>query len=275
MAQDATIHTQLKPGDVARYVLLPGDPGRVERIADMWDEAQKIASFREYVTYTGTVDGVRISATSTGIGCPSAAIAVEELCRVGADTFIRVGTSGCMGEHVSPGDLIITVGAIRGDGTSKTYVRPEYPAVAHYQLVCALIQAATTTDRTFHVGITYTVDGFYSGNKLISKEGLQSMSFNNFDQSYASPLMMDAKRAGALNQEMEAGTILTLANLFGVRAGAVCAASDRVPWDSPSGIDFLLSEEYSIRTGIEAVKILAGWDERQKKTGSTYWHPDM
>ena len=267
--------TQVKKGEIARYILLPGDPGRVKRIASLWDEDEKIVSSREFTTYSGKVGGVKISATSTGIGGPSAAVAIEELSRVGADTFIRVGSSGCMGNDVLPGDLIITSGAIRREGTSRSYVGIEYPAVAHYEIVSALIQSATEFGYPFHVGITLSVDGFYSSNKLISGNELKSMSTGGYFQSWMEHEMLDAKRAGALNQEMEAGTILTLCNLFGLRGGVVCAATDRIPWDSPSGIDFGSSEEKSIRVAIEAVKLLAKWDKDKEEQGVKYWHPGM
>jgi len=269
------MHTQVKQGEVARYVLLPGDPGRVKRIASLWDEYKEIASSREFTTYTGRVGEVRISSTSTGVGGPGAAIVIEELSRAGADTFIRVGTSGCMGEDIFPGDLIITSGAIRREGTSRSYVSVEYPAVANYEIILALVQAATEFGYPFHVGITLSVDGFYSSNKLISGNEFKSMSTGEYSQSWMTEKMLDAKRARALNQEMEAATILTLSNLFGLRGGVVCAATDRVPWDAPSGIDFRLSEEKSIRTAIEAVKLLAQWDKVKEEKGIKYWHPGI
>ena len=119
-------HIELKPGDVPRYVLLPGDPGRVPKIASFWDEARQVSGHREYVTYVGKYRGVPIASTSTGIGGPAAAIAVEELLRVGADTFIRVGTTGGLRKELGIGDLVISTAAVRFDGTSKTYVFPEY-----------------------------------------------------------------------------------------------------------------------------------------------------
>jgi len=267
--------TQVKKGEIAQYVLLPGDPGRVKRIASLWDKYEEVASSREFTTYSGKVGGAKISATSTGIGGPSAAVAIEELSRVGADTFIRVGSSGCMGNDVLPGDLIVTSGAIRREGTSRSYVSIEYPAVANYEVILALVQAATEFGYPFHVGITLSVDGFYSDNKLISGNEFKSVSTGGYFQSWMKHEMLDAKRTRALNQEMEAGTILTLCNLFGLRGGVVCAATDRVPWDSPSGIDFGSSEEKSIRVAIGAVKLLAKWDKDKEEQGVKYWHPGM
>jgi len=155
-------HIQCKPGDVAPYVLLPGDPDRVARISKYWDERREVARHREYVTHTGKYKGAPISATSTGIGCPAAAIAVEELLRVGAHTFIRVGTTGAIQPEIKVGDLVISRAAVRLDGTSKQYVRVEYPAVAHHEVVLALIEAAETLGVRYHVGITASTDSFYT-----------------------------------------------------------------------------------------------------------------
>ena len=138
-------HIALKKGDVGRYVLLPGDPGRCEPIARLFDNPRHVATNREYVTWTGELDGVPVSVTSTGIGCPSAAIALEELVRVGADTFIRVGTSGHIQKDIKSGDLAIITAAIRDEGTSKHYMPIEFPAVADIDLVMALQRAAKKT----------------------------------------------------------------------------------------------------------------------------------
>ena len=125
-------HLKCKSGDIAPYVLLPGDPGRVEVVASFWDQAEKIAQNREYVTYTGTYKGAPISCTSTGIGCPSTAIALEELARIGAKTFIRIGTCGTYQDHIAVGDIAIFDSAMRLDGASHRYAPPEYPAVADF-----------------------------------------------------------------------------------------------------------------------------------------------
>jgi len=209
-------HIACKPGDVAPYVLLPGDPGRVPRIVRYWDNSKKVASHREYVTYTGTYKGAPISATSTGIGGPAAAIAIEELLRVGAHTFIRVGTSGAIREEIGVGDLIISVGAIRFDGATKQYVFPEYPAVANYEVVLALIEAAESLNVNYHVGITASTDSFYTGQ---GRPG-----FRGYMLSWMKNIIPDLQKANVLNFEMEASTIFTLANIYGARAGSVCAA---------------------------------------------------
>ena len=154
-------HIQLKRGDVGKYVLLPGDPGRCEPISRLFDNPKHIATNREYVTYTGTLDGVPVSVTSTGIGCPSAAIALEELVRCGADTFIRVGTSGHIQRDIKSGELAIITAAIRDEGTSRQYMPIEFPAIADIDLVLALQASAKKTGTTFRTGITQSKDSFY------------------------------------------------------------------------------------------------------------------
>ena len=154
-------HIQLKAGDVGRYVLLPGDPGRCEPIARLFDDPVKVASNREYETWTGYLDGEMISVTSTGIGCPSAAIAMEELVKVGADTFVRVGTSGAMQPDITVGDLGVIQAAIRDEGTSSHYLPVEFPAVADLELTRALAIGARSTGKTVHIGISQSKDSFY------------------------------------------------------------------------------------------------------------------
>src|SRR5688572_11219457 len=143
-------HVQLKRGDVGRYVLLPGDPARADKIAAYFDDARLIANNREYRTYTGTLLGEPVSVTSTGIGCPSTAIAVEELAMIGADTFIRVGTSGGMQPHLRAGDLAIVTAAIRDEGTTLQYMPMEFPAIADYGVVTALRDAAQRLAKPHH-----------------------------------------------------------------------------------------------------------------------------
>ena len=142
MAEELLYHLQMKKGDVGRYVLLPGDPGRCEQIASYLDDPHLVAYNREYKTYTGTLLGEKVSVTSTGIGGPSAAIAVEELVKIGADTFIRVGTCGGMNANVIPGSIVVANSAIRAEGTSREYLPIEFPAVADHQVTCALEAAA-------------------------------------------------------------------------------------------------------------------------------------
>ena len=154
-------HIGLKPGDVGEYVILPGDPKRCEKIAKFFDDPKLVGDSREYVTYTGTLDGVKVSVTSTGIGGPSASIALEELTNIGANTFIRVGTCGGMQLEVKGGDVVIATGAIRMEGTSKEYAPIEYPAVPDYDVTNALVYSARELGAEYHAGVVECKDSFY------------------------------------------------------------------------------------------------------------------
>lgn len=243
------IITGLGDGDVGEFVFLAGDPARVPKISAGWKKVKEVCRVREYVVHTGVKNGVCLTAASTGIGAPSTAILVEELAKIGAKTFIRVGNSGAIADRVQLGDFVISTGAIRDDGTSKTYVAPEFPAVASYDVVSALVAAAQKAGHKFHAGITASTDGFYSRNKVAGPGGkILPMSFQSFEQSWSNTLL-DWKAAGALNVEMESGVVFTLASLFGLRAGAICTVSDRTPWTSP-GQD-ALSLDKNIRGAID------------------------
>ncbi|MGQ9493661.1 MAG: nucleoside phosphorylase [Anaerolineae bacterium] len=215
-------HIQCREGDVAPYVLLPGDPGRVPVVAALWDEAHKVAQNREYVTYSGIYKGVPISCTSTGIGCPSTAIALEELARVGARVFIRIGTCGTFQDYVQNGDLAIFNAAMRYDGTSRLYAPLEFPAVASLDVTQALIEAAQRLGARYHVGITRTADSFYA------RHARPGSSFNNFWQSDWAQHFADLQRLGVLGAEMEASIIFVLAHVWGLRAGAIAVVLDNV-----------------------------------------------
>jgi len=154
-------HIELAPGDVGRYVFLPGDPGRCEMIAQYFDEPAFVTRHREYETWTGYLDGEKVSVVSTGIGCPSAVIALEELVKIGADTFMRVGTSGSMQEHIKPGDLGVISAAIRDEGTTSHYLPMEFPAVADFEITNALWDAAKKSGKTVHIGVSQSKDSFY------------------------------------------------------------------------------------------------------------------
>ncbi len=257
-------HIACAPGEVARYVLLPGDPERVPKIASLWDKAKKVANHREYQTYTGKVGGVPISATSTGIGCPSLAIGVEELAAVGADTFIRVGSSGSIQRNVKVGDVVISSAAVRLEGTSKQYVRVEYPAAANYEVLLALIEAAEKLGYRYHVGITASTDSFYLGQ---GRPGLKG-----YTQSFAKDIMRDLQAARVLNFEMETASLFTIANVYGFRAGSVCAIfANRVTGEFGMGAGEMTSAEIAT----EAVKILARMDAKKKKAKKLYWVPGL
>jgi len=184
MDKDVQYHIGLKTGDIGRYVLMPGDPGRVSKIASYFDESEHVVSNREYTTYRGTVDGIKIAATSTGIGCPSTAIAVEELIKVGADTFIRIGTAGSLQKEVGLGDVCITTGAVREEGTTRQYVPLSYPAVADLDVSLALREAAKKLGIKSHCGISHCKDAFYTeGDCGLPNEEENKMLWNAWYKS--------------------------------------------------------------------------------------------
>ena len=204
-------HVNLTKGDVGEYVILPGDPGRCEKIAQYFDNPVLVANNREYVTYTGTLDGVKVSVTSTGIGGPSAAIALEELVHCGAHTFVRVGTSGGMQKEVLGGDVVIATGAIRLDGTSKEYAPIGYPAVANFDVVMALKESAKELNHPYHVGVVQCKDSFYGQH---SPESMPIASeLQNKWEAWI--------RTGALTSEMESATLFIVGSTRRVRVGAV------------------------------------------------------
>jgi len=269
-------HIRCDRGDVARYVLLPGDPARVKVIASLWDESRKVAENRQYVTYTGKTKGVEISTTSTGIGGPSVAIAVEELARCGADTFIRVGTCGGTRVTQNIGDVAIATGAVRWEGTSRQYVVPEYPAFSAPEVVLALIEAAELTAVNYHVGITRTSDNFYS-----------NMGFGGYTQSWMEDIDKDFLRANVMSVEMEAATILTLANLYGLRAGCICSIIDLIPSVERSDVETkVLPVEEALQPkpefiraacecAVKAVQVLNKWDSDREAKGKKNWYPSL
>jgi uridine phosphorylase len=254
-------HVRLSPGDVAPAVLLPGDPGRVEVVASLWDEARHVASNREYVTFTGTYRGVPISCTSTGIGSPSTAIALEELARVGATTFVRIGTCGALQDRVRVGDVAILDSAIRADGTSALYAPVEFPAVAHHQVVDAALGAVTELGVPHHVGTTFSTDLFY-----VPEAG---SAFGGYEQSAWRERYADVARTNALSAEMEAGVLMVLSRIWGLRCGAIALVADVAEEKDASGAfdpqaTFDVSEEpidRLARVGCETIRILAERDQ--------------
>ena len=154
-------HIHCQEGDVGRYCILPGDPGRCKAIAELFDDAKFVASNREYTIYTGTLLGEKVSVCSTGIGGPSASIAMEELHNIGADTFLRVGTCGGIDLSVQSGDVVIATGAIRFEHTSREYAPIEYPAVANFEITTALVAAAKASGYRYHTGVVHCKDAFY------------------------------------------------------------------------------------------------------------------
>ncbi len=259
------MHLKIKPGDMPRYVMVPGDPGRVPVIADSWDEARDVAYHREYRSMRGTLDGVAMGACSTGIGGPSTDIAVVELANCGADTFLRVGSCASLQEEMAPGDLIIATGALRLTGTVDAYVDRSYPAVASHELVMALIAAAEEAGAPYHLGLSASVDSFYAGEVNPMPGG--------FWQSAMDTRLDDLRRARVANFEMEAATLFTQAQLFGMRAGMICAVGanrvTRERADSPDAIKLCAA------VASRALAILGGWDSAAAQAGRRHILPSM
>jgi uridine phosphorylase len=261
--EDVQYHLEVGPGDVADAVLLPGDPERVEAVVDCWDDHEVVADHREYRTATGSYDGAPVSVTSTGIGSPSAGIAVEELARVGAGTLIRVGSCGAIQPEVGIGDLVVTSGAVRQEGTSHEYVRGDYPASADDRVVAALVAAAEELGHDYHVGVTASTDSFYAGQ---GREG-----FEGFRAAGSEALVDELRDVGVLNFEMEASAVLTLASIYGLRAGAVCT----VYANRTTGEFRVEGERRAAETASLAVALLARMDERAREAGADRWHPGL
>ncbi|WP_049997502.1 nucleoside phosphorylase [Halococcus sediminicola] len=256
-------HLAVGPDDVADTVLLPGDPERIEKITNQWSNSEVVAEHREFRTATGEYEETPISTTSTGIGSPSAAIAVEELARVGVETFLRVGSCGAIQPEMDVGDLVITSGAVRQEGTSGEYVREDFPASADDRVVAALVAAAEQLGHDYHVGVTASTDSFYAGQGRPGFEG--------FEAAGSEAQFEELREAGVLNFEMEASAILSLANLYGLRAGAVCT----VYANRTTGEFRTEGENRAAETASLAAALLARMDERAREVGADRWYPGL
>ncbi|MEY8331893.1 uridine phosphorylase [Lachnospiraceae bacterium 47-T17] len=244
-------HTQLGPGDVGKYVILPGDPKRCEKIAKHFENPRLVADSREYVTYTGTLEGVPVSVTSTGIGGPSAAIAIEELSKVGADTFIRVGTCGGMQTQVCGGDIVIANGAIRMEGTSREYAPIEYPAVPDVDVLYALVTAAKRKGITYHAGVVQCKDSFFGQHE--PEVMPVSYELQNKWEAWL--------RMGCLASEMESAALFIAGSFLRVRVGScflVVANQEREKAGLPNTQAH--DTELAIVTAVEAIRELIAAD---------------
>jgi len=256
-------HINCRKGDLANYVLLPGDPDRVLKISKLWDKSKEITYHREYHSVTGIYKSTKISCLSTGIGAPSTAIAIEEAARIGVHTFIRVGSTGSLQKGINPGDLVINVGGMKLEGTSKNYIKPEYPALAHYEVTLALIEACEKLKLKYHLGITASSDSFYVG------EGRPG--FKGYNQSYLKNILSDLQAAKITNIEMEASALFTIASLYNLRAGSICAVFDNLVTN-----EFLIKGETKVaQAASESVAILAQWDKLKKKKKKKYFYPSL
>jgi len=255
MKEGKEYHVELGKGDIGRYVLLPGDPGRTAKIAEYFDDAKEMANNREYRTFTGHITGkdgekIKISTTSTGIGCPSTAICVEELIKCGADTFIRIGTAGALQPYVELGDITITMGAVREEGTTRQYVPLSYPAVANLDVTVALRDAARSLKVRHHTGIAHCKDAFYTEGSDMDELPLGSKTRQMWDAWYKSDVQ---------STSMESAALYVVCSIRRVRAGEVLAIIGLTYDDKP--IVAKVGVEDAIKVAIEAVKLLAAQDK--------------
>ena len=247
-------HIACAPGDVGRYCILPGDPGRCPSIAALFDGAVKVAENREFVTYTGTLLGEKVSVCSTGIGGPSASIAMEELHNCGADTFIRVGTCGGIDLSVKSGDIVVATGAIRYEHTSLEYAPMEFPAVADLDITLALRDAAREMGKTVHTGVVQCKDSFY-GQHQPEKSPVSYELLQRWEAW---------KKLGVKASEMESAALFVVAAALGVR----CGSCFHVIWNQErekAGLDQTMNEDTSaaVRVGVEALKRLILADRKE------------
>ena len=251
---EKTFHTDLLLGDVGRYVLLPGAPERAEQIARHFDCPRLVASKREFVTYTGFLDGVPVSVTSTGVGGPSASIAIEELIMVGADTMIRVGTCGGMQHEVLPGDLVLATGAIRAEGTSAEYLPVEFPAVAHPTVLSALCGAADKLGFRHHVGVVHCKDSFYCETEF-TRMPMHEEIARRWHTWIA---------GGCLASEMETAVLFVLGSMFRLRTGSLCLTVSNKERGIAGLVEAAVHDtEPAIRTAVEALRILIRADRQE------------
>ena len=247
---DGVYHLQLEPGDVPGYVILPGAPERTGVIAKNWSNVREVASYREFKTMTGTYKGMKLAATSTGIGAPSSEICIHELNTLGVHTCIRVGTTGSITPKFDLGDLIIPVACVRRDGTSSSYVEPEFPAFADTRVIMALAQACEKLGFRYGLGLGCTVGSFYVGQG-------RPLSDDGYWPSFAEKIIPDLQQARVTNIEMETSAHYVIGYLHGMRMGAVLSvmanrALDR--WGDEGG------EEKACLAACEAMKILEEQD---------------
>jgi uridine phosphorylase len=260
-------HIGLGPGELAEYILLPGDPDRTTRIAARLDSVEFERRHREFASATGMYRGERVSVVSTGIGTDNVEIVVAEILAVTErPTFIRVGSCGALQPEVGLGDLIISSGAVRLESTTSYFVHDGYPAVAHYEAIIALIEAAERLGHRTHVGLTATAPGFY---------GAQGRPIPQLPIRYPD-LAEDMARQRVMNFEMEASALLILASLARCRAGVVCAVyAQRSTGAFIEGAAKDAAEAACIETGLDSLVILAGIERQKQLAGTDRWRPSL
>lgn len=251
-------HIGLKNGEVGKYVILPGDPKRCVKIAKYFEDAKLVADNREYTTYTGYLDGEKVSVTSTGIGGPSAAIALEELVKAGADTFLRVGTCGGMQTEILGGDIVVATGAIRMEGTSKEYAPIEYPAVADFEITSALVEAVQQLKKRYHIGVVQCKDSFYGQHEASTKPVHYEL-----EQKWEAWIRMGCKAS-----EMESAALFVVGNYLKVRVGSsflVVANQEREKLGLENPV--VHDTESAIEVTIQAIRNLIRKDQLKKERG--------
>ena len=260
-------HIDLGPGELAEYLLLPGDPDRTAKIGRLLDDIELERRHREFASVTGTYRGQRVSIVSTGIGTDNVEIVVAEILAITKrPTFIRVGSSGALQPEIDLGDLLISTGAVRLETTTSWFVHDGYPAVADYEAVIALIEAADRLGHRYHVGITATAPGFF---------GAQGRPIPQLPIRYPD-LAEDMARQRVMNFEMEASALLVLAGLARCRAGVVCAAyAQRTTGDFVTGEAKDAAESACVETGLESLRILAEMDRRKEAAATDRWRPSL
>ena len=247
-------HIQVAKGEVGRYVILPGDPKRCVKIAQYFDNPVLIADNREYITYTGTLDGVKVSVTSTGIGGPSASIAMEELYRCGADTFVRIGTCGGMQTEIKSGDIVIATAAVRMEGTSREYAPIEYPAVANLDVTNALVEAAKEKGFIYHTGVVQSKDSFFGQQEPEAMPAGYEL-INKWEAW---------KRMGCLASEMESAALFIVAGKLRARMGScllVLANQEREKLGLENPV--VHDTDMAIRVAVEAIRRMIKEDQGQ------------
>ncbi len=260
-------HIGLGPGDLAEYILLPGDPERVQRIATRLENVEPFRQHREFASITGTYRGERVSVVSTGIGTDNVEIVVAEILAITErPTFIRVGSCGALQPEIAVGDLVISSGSVRLEATTSFFVHEGYPAVADYEAVAALVEAAANLGHRAHVGVTATAPGFY---------GAQGRPVPRLPIRYPD-LAEEMARQRVLNFEMEASALLVLAGLAGSRAGVVCAVyAHRPTGDFAVGAARDRAEAACIETGLEGLRVLAAMERQKRAVGADRWRPSL
>jgi len=266
-ADERQYHIGLGPGELAEYILLPGDPDRTPKIAALLDDVEREHRHREFASASGTYKGLPVSIVSTGIGTDNVEIAVAEILAITEHpTFIRVGSCGALRPEMALGDLAITTGAVRLETTSSWYVHDGYPAVADYEAVVALVEAAERLGKRHHLGITATAPGFF---------GAQGRPIPQLPIRYPD-LAEDMARQRVMNFEMEASALLVLAALAGCRAGVVCAVyAQRSTGDFVTGDARDAAERDCVATGLEGLRILADMDHRKRAAATDRWRPSL